>query len=94
MVDYSERNEKFQKFIDESGLTNIFKFTGENDIWEYVGSYPHVKFIISNKSRNLETLLKITYDCGRLNERDEQIKFSVNAFENLITPPYSRQIII
>ena len=92
MTDYTEVNEKYQQFIDENKLGELFKYTGEGDSWEYVGSYPSVRFSVHNKPRTIEWCIKIAYLCGCKNERQAQIEMSVNAFRNLITPSSYRDI--
>lgn len=92
MTDYTEVNEKFQKFIDENGLGDKFKFTGDHDIWEITECYHSIKFPIHNKSRTLKDLIYIAFQCGRQQGNYEQQKRTVKRFENLISPRYDETI--
>jgi hypothetical protein len=92
MTDYTDMNEKFQKFIDENELGKLFGYTGKDDTWEYKGSYPAIRFYIHNKPRTIEWLIRIAFDCGQHKGVDDQINRTVRNFKDLISPTYQEFI--
>lgn len=92
MTDYTEINEKYQKLIDENGLGELFKYTGDADVWEIKQGYPSVAFSIHNKPRSVEWLIRTAFDCGRRQGNDEQLKRTMLRIEGLISPNYNELI--
>ena len=92
MTDYTKINEEFQKFIDANELDEHFKYTGENDYWEYIGGYPAQRFFIHNKSCSIESLINVAYNAGQINGRKDQLNRTMMRFQDLISPDYNESI--
>ena len=92
MSDYTELNARFQKFIDENNLSELFRYSGEEDYLEFIGGYPKQKFTVHNLGTSISGLIITAYRAGQINGRKDQLNRTMNRLQGLISPNYNQSI--